>query len=110
MDTNRLPLQRGKALVLGRGRDCDVQIDHGSVSRHHARIVCNEDGWLIEDLASTHGVSINDTYIVGLSRLRDTDLIQIGFVFLRFVTTDDDVFDSDPGDSGSGAPLLVSIN
>ena len=33
----RFPLSRSEA-VLGRGADCDIQVDRDSVSRRHARV------------------------------------------------------------------------
>jgi transcriptional regulator with GAF, ATPase, and Fis domain len=44
---------RGR-LVMGRGADADVRIDHTSVSRKHAILVI-EDGMRVEDLGSSNG-------------------------------------------------------
>jgi hypothetical protein len=41
--------------VIGRGRHCDLVIDSGKVSREHAAIVRDGDGWAIEDLGSSNG-------------------------------------------------------
>lgn len=41
--------------VIGRGRHCDLVIDSGKVSREHAVIVREGDGWVIEDLGSSNG-------------------------------------------------------
>ena len=41
--------------VIGRGRDCDLVIDSSKVSREHAAIVREADGWAIEDLSSANG-------------------------------------------------------
>jgi len=50
------PLEVGKdRFVIGRGRTCDLVIDSGKVSREHAAIVRDADGWFIEDLGSSNG-------------------------------------------------------
>ncbi|MHC4737859.1 MAG: ATP-binding protein [Planctomycetota bacterium] len=45
--------------ILGRGSNCDVTLDHSSVSRIHARIYQDPFGrWIIEDLESRNGVLV----------------------------------------------------
>ncbi|MCL9761048.1 FHA domain-containing protein [Frankia sp. AiPa1] len=39
--------------VIGRGRDCDVVISDGRVSRHHLRLEPTADGWLARDISSS---------------------------------------------------------
>ncbi len=41
--------------VIGRGRECDLVIDSAKVSREHAIIAREADGWFIEDLGSSNG-------------------------------------------------------
>lgn len=41
--------------VIGRGKECDLVIDSGKVSREHAVISREADGWFIEDLGSSNG-------------------------------------------------------
>ena len=41
--------------VIGRGRHCDLVIDSGKVSREHAVIVREADGWFLQDLGSSNG-------------------------------------------------------
>ena len=41
----RFPLARDE-IVLGRGADCDIQVDRDSVSRRHARVFRSGDSWL----------------------------------------------------------------
>jgi signal transduction histidine kinase len=46
-----------KGTTLGRGANCDVILDHSSISRLHARIFQDPFGrWIIEDLDSRNGV------------------------------------------------------
>ncbi len=50
------PLEVSKdRFVIGRGRHCDLVIDSSKVSREHAAIVREADGWFIEDLGSSNG-------------------------------------------------------
>ncbi len=68
--------------LIGRGRHCDLVIDSGKVSREHAAIVREPDGWWIEDLGSANGtwfgqqrmqrrrIEDGDEYFVCAERLR----------------------------------------
>ena len=42
-------------LIIGRGSDCQIQIDDRQVSRHHARISMTDGKMMLEDLASKNG-------------------------------------------------------
>jgi adenylate cyclase len=44
---------------LGRGSDNDVVLPDVSVSRYHAELIREPDGWHVQDLKSTNGVEIN---------------------------------------------------
>jgi hypothetical protein len=41
--------------VVGRGKHCDLVIESPKVSREHAAVVRDADGWSIEDLGSANG-------------------------------------------------------
>jgi hypothetical protein len=50
------PLEVAKErCVIGRGAHCDLVIDSAKISREHAAIVRERDGWWIEDLGSSNG-------------------------------------------------------
>lgn len=72
-------------IVVGRGSDCDVQIDRDSVSRRHARVYRVEEQWFVEDLGSTNGSYINDVP-VQRSPLRDGDFVKIGSAIFKFLS------------------------
>jgi diguanylate cyclase (GGDEF)-like protein len=80
----RFPLQRNE-VVLGRGSDCDIQVDRDSVSRRHARVFRNGDQWMVEDLGSTNGSYVNDVP-VQRSILRDSDFLKIGAAIFKFLS------------------------
>ncbi|HWO24136.1 MAG TPA: diguanylate cyclase [Kofleriaceae bacterium] len=79
----RFPLQRSE-VVLGRGGDCDVQVDRDSVSRRHARVYRSGEGWFVEDLQSTNGSYVNDVPVTK-SPLRDGDFVKIGAAIFKFL-------------------------
>jgi len=41
--------------LIGRGKHCDLVVDSAKVSREHAAIVREDDGWYLEDLGSANG-------------------------------------------------------
>src|SRR6187431_2244252 len=54
------PIDIGKDLVLfGRDEDCDVRLDHKSVSKLHCVIVKTDGLLLLRDLGSTNGTRVN---------------------------------------------------
>ena len=82
-------------MVIGRTDDNDIVINHRSISRHHARITCENSRYTILDLQSANGVRINGEEY-GKVELRQGDLVDLGHVRLRFVgATEDFVFDRD---------------
>lgn len=69
-------------LLLGRHADCDVLLSHSSVSRRHARLVFRDGSWVIQDLESTNGTTVNGV-CVGRCELRPGDDIALGDEHLR---------------------------
>jgi hypothetical protein len=80
---DRIELQEGKNLI-GRLGDCRIMISDGNVSRHHAQIHRAGSGFVIADLGSTNGTSVNGIRLVADHRLVDGDTITIGPITLRF--------------------------
>ena len=80
----RFPLARAE-IVLGRGADCDIQVDRDSVSRRHARVFRTGDSWSVEDLQSTNGSYVNDVPVTK-SVLRDADFVKIGAAIFKFLS------------------------
>jgi len=80
----RFPLDEDE-IVVGRGGDCDIQIDRDSVSRRHARVFNVGKGWEVEDLGSTNGSYINDVPIER-SPLRDSDFLKVGSAIFKFLS------------------------
>ncbi|WP_428265268.1 diguanylate cyclase [Haliangium sp.] len=80
----RFPLPRDE-VVLGRGADCDIQVDYDSVSRRHARVYRGSEGWMVEDLGSTNGSYVNDIP-VSRSPLQDANFLKIGAAIFKFLS------------------------
>jgi hypothetical protein len=75
-----------RAVVLGRSRECDVVLDDRSVSRRHAELVRHGDGFLLRDLDSTNGSSVNGKRIREAA-VQPGDDITLGTVELTFEQT-----------------------
>jgi chromosome segregation ATPase len=69
---------------IGRAAGCELQIDSGSVSRHHALVVVGSREAIIEDLNSTNGVLVNGRK-VSRQPLSDGDAVTIGEIQFRFI-------------------------
>ncbi len=69
--------------VIGRDPDCDVRLDEAAVSRRHAEIEWNYEGYLLRDLGSSNGTFVNSMEIDEVL-LEDGDLIEVGLVQMRF--------------------------
>ncbi len=75
------PLTGGRTR-LGRGSDNDVILADVSVSRYHAEILREGNGWVVHDLKSTNGVEVNRVP-VEKAPLRPGDLLTIGSFEVR---------------------------
>ncbi len=51
--------QLGDSAIVGRHPECAIQVDDATVSGQHARLVRGAEGYTVEDLDSTNGVSID---------------------------------------------------
>ena len=78
-----IPLDRD-AMTLGRGPECDVVLEDPSASRSHARLRRGPEGWMIEDLGSTYGTTVQGV-VVRVHLLRPGDTIQVGGTRLCFL-------------------------
>jgi hypothetical protein len=72
-----------KRVVLGRSRDCDIQLADSNVSRRHAELRQEGASYWIVDLGSTNGMEVNGKR-VKRAKLRDGDTITIGSTDLTF--------------------------
>ncbi len=70
--------------TLGRSRQCEVVIDDANVSRQHAEIRPRGGSWVLTDLGSTNGSSLNGRRIVGPEVLKPGDEIELGTSVVTF--------------------------
>jgi predicted component of type VI protein secretion system len=64
--------------VIGRSHECHLTIEDPLVSRHHARIVIDDQGAYVEDLGSRNGVQVDGVVIRGPTPLRDGTRVRVG--------------------------------
>lgn len=64
-------------LTIGRDDECDLVLPHISVSKCHAKILCESDGYYIVDSGSTNGVIVNSRRVTGRVKLHEKDVIVI---------------------------------
>ena len=64
-------------MIVGRSPDNEIYIRSKFVSRHHAQLVSDESGCVIEDLNSTNGVFVGERQVKKY-RLRDGDVVSLG--------------------------------
>jgi eukaryotic-like serine/threonine-protein kinase len=60
-ETTRIVPLDHPIIVIGRSRQCDVQLSAEGVSRQHVRLEHKGDCWTVTDLASTNGTFLSDT-------------------------------------------------
>jgi len=74
---------RGKTWI-GRSPDNAINLEDPLVSRHHARVNCQNGIWLVEDLGSANGI-ISEGNRVDKMVLTSGDVFQIGETTFRFI-------------------------
>ena len=61
----------------GRGAACDIALGNLTVSRRHARLLFRDGAWVVHDLASRNGLTVNGAR-VGRCQLRPGDRLGFG--------------------------------
>lgn len=75
---------RGERTVIGRHPSCQVVLENGAVSRHHAQILETHGAYYLEDLRSRNGTFVNGERVEGRRELLDGDEIRLCDVTLEF--------------------------
>jgi predicted component of type VI protein secretion system len=70
--------------TLGRSRQCDVVVDDPNVSRTHAELRPRGGSWVLTDLGSTNGSSVNGRRIDAPTVVRPGDEIELGTATMKF--------------------------
>jgi Protein of unknown function (DUF3662)/FHA domain len=74
---------RQRRVVIGRSRDCDIQLADANVSRRHAELRQEGASYWIVDLGSTNGLEVNGKR-VKRAKLDDGDTITLGSTDINF--------------------------
>lgn len=71
-------------LLVGRSESNDVQIDHASISKLHARIQVVPEPMTVTDAGSKNGIRVNYEPLEGEHPLADGDVVTLGHFMFRF--------------------------
>jgi pSer/pThr/pTyr-binding forkhead associated (FHA) protein len=71
-------------VTLGRSRQCEVVLNDPNVSRQHAEIRPRGGSWVLTDLGSTNGSSLNGRRINGPEVVKAGDEIELGTSVITF--------------------------
>jgi hypothetical protein len=83
-----LPAPGSPTVRIGRGPGATLRLADVTVSRCHAELRYVDDGWMVRDLGSMNGTSVNDLRITTPVRVRPGDRIQCGAVAYVLTWTD----------------------
>jgi len=78
-----LPRDAGRAMTIGRSRECDLHLGDMSVSRRHAQLRREDNRWLLKDLGSLNGTRLNGMRVTAEVEVRPGDTISLGGVRFR---------------------------
>jgi predicted component of type VI protein secretion system len=92
------PVEVVKDLTLvGRKEECDLRLDHKSVSKMHCVIVKTDGLLLLRDLGSTNGTRVNGQRVRRAALMPDDELTIAGFKFrIQFGQTADKTGNAHP--------------
>ncbi|MCS0635475.1 FHA domain-containing protein [Streptomyces sp. LP05-1] len=65
-------------LRIGRDPVCGLRLSHETVSRAHAELTLSGGVWLLRDLGSTNGTTVNGRRVTGTVVVRAGDLVSFG--------------------------------
>lgn len=76
--TDVLRLLPSQPIVIGRSSECNVVINDDRVSRKHASMHPQNDGWVVADLGSRNGTQVDRETISGPHQLVSGETISVG--------------------------------
>ncbi len=80
---NELVINKNKEIYIGRGEDCDLQLNDNSISRHHSSVWKEGGAIWIKDGESVNGTFVNSTKIEKKRELVLGDFIKIGGIKIQ---------------------------
>ena len=94
-------------VVLGRHPDCEVIIEIGAVSRHHAQVLRVDGEYYVEDLNSRNGTFVNERLIHTRHRLAQDDCLRVCDVSFAFQWSPNDPHWNPPPEDRSSAYTVI---
>ncbi|MDH6136424.1 hypothetical protein P3T37_005852 [Kitasatospora sp. MAA4] len=82
-----LPRLGPQALLIGRAPGSDLRLADSSVSRSHAELRREADGWVLYDLGSTNGTHVNGHRVTGAVPVHPGDQVAFGGLAFRLAGT-----------------------
>ncbi len=74
----------GEQFTIGRGRESDLHLPAGSISKEHAVISIADDGTLVlRELGSTNGTFVNGKQVHGKTNIKENDLVHFAAIVFR---------------------------
>lgn len=105
-DQMQIPIEEGESFLLGRSESCEIEIDDGSVSTHHARLVFAEGVLTVIDLGSTNGTRLNYSLLVEPAALMDGDTVEFGGV--SFIVDGPSLRSASPAAAHASLPSVLT--
>ncbi|MDI3402284.1 DUF1707 and FHA domain-containing protein [Streptomyces cavernicola] len=78
-----LPAPSPYPLRIGRDPSSGLRLSHDTVSRVHAELRMQGGHWVLRDLGSTNGTSVNGRRVVAAAVVRDGDHVSFGSMTFR---------------------------
>ncbi len=76
----------GHPLRIGRDPASGLRLNHETVSRVHAELSHQGGMWVLRDLGSTNGTTVNGRRVIGAAVVREGDHVGFGRMSFRLVT------------------------
>ncbi|MBT2409410.1 FHA domain-containing protein [Streptomyces sp. ISL-12] len=73
----------GHPLRIGRDPGSGLRLNHETVSRVHAELSRQGGMWVLRDLGSTNGTTVNGRRVVGAAVVREGDQVEFGRMVFR---------------------------
>ncbi len=80
----RFPLKDG-ANIIGRAPGNEIRLDDQSVSRQHAEVSKTPSGWMVKDLGSKNGTTVNGNPVADSVVIGHKDIVKTGIYQLRLI-------------------------
>ena len=90
-------------LLFGRTAPATEALGDGRMSRRHAEVVADGDGWVLRDLRSRNGTSVGGQLITEDHLLQPGEVLRVGASVFLFAWLPTDPSDDDLGMAGIGA-------